>query len=452
MAPRIIVLYSWSSPVANSFQITKIEGSRFLRMPLAVAIAAILVLAVLGLLLWSAKWKRDPAALKVSDSADLVSLLPSIAGLTQGHLHEGNRVEVLQNGDGFFPRLFADVAAARQTVHIESFIWWDGATAQKLADLLAKKAREGVEVRLLVDGSGGRDITAVEEELTAAGVLVARFHPIRISNLARINNRDHRKVMIIDGRIGYTTGIGIADEWTGNAQDKDHWRDTSIRVQGPVVNRFQAAFSENWIEETGQIIAGERYFPVDHDASGPATMHVAYASPTGSVSTVQILYYLAIMAAQREVIIQNPYLLPDEDALSAIDHAVSKGVKVWIMVPSVSATDNAIVQHASHHRFGHLLERGARIWEYDKTLLHQKVMIVDGIWSSVGSTNFDARSFEINDEISVGVLDPTVAAQLRAAFFEDLKFARERKAGEWHERSLWHKFQDGLAYLAHEQL
>ena len=448
----IIGRFSWSLPVASSFQVTKTEGTRYLRMPFAVAVAAILLLAVLGLLLWSAKWKRDPAALKVSGSADVESLLPSIAGLTQGNLDPGNRVEVLQNGDGFFPRLFADIAAARQTVHIETFIWWDGAISRRLAELLAKKAREGVEVRLLVDGSGGKEISEVEDQLTEAGVVVARFHPIRISNLGRLNNRDHRKLMIIDGRIGYTTGIGIADEWTGNAEDKKHWRDTSIRVQGSAVNRFQAAFCENWIEETGQIIAGPRYFPTDHDTSGPSTVHVAYASPTGSVSTVQILYYLAIMAAQREVIIQNPYLLPDGDALSAIDHAVAKGVKIWIMVPSVSATDNAIVQHASHHRFGHLLERGVRIWEYDKTLLHQKVMIVDGVWSSVGSTNFDARSFEINDEVSVGVYDPAVASQLRAAFFEDLKFARERKDGEWRERSLWHRFQDGLAYLAHEQL
>ncbi|HEU4522707.1 MAG TPA: cardiolipin synthase [Thermoanaerobaculia bacterium] len=437
--------------MANSFEITKQEGTRYLRLPLAIFVAAVLVLLALSVLLWSAKWKRDPDALHVSETAGLAALLPSIAGLTQGQLDTGNRVEVLQNG-AVFPRMFADIEAARQTVHIEMFIWWEGTLARQFTALLSKKAREGVEVRLLVDGSGGREISSVEEELTSAGVKVALFHPIRISNLARLNNRDHRKVVVIDGHIGYATGVGIGDEWTGNAEDKHHYRDTSVRITGSAVNRLQAAFCENWIEETGEIIAGPRYFPTDHDASGPATIHVAYASPTGSVSTVQILYYLAIMAAQREVIIQNPYLLPDDNALRAIDHAIEKGVTVWIMVPSVAATDNAIVQHASHHRFGHLLKRGVRIWEYDKTLLHQKVMIVDGMWSSVGSTNFDARSFEINDEISVGIVDPVVAAQLRAAFFEDLKFARERKGEEWADRPLWHKLQDGLAYLAHEQL
>jgi cardiolipin synthase len=437
---------------SKTFEVSTTEGTKYVRMPLAVVVSAIFVLALLALLLWSAKWKRDPEALTVRNAGELKTLLPSIAGLTQGHLDPGNRVEVLQNGGGFFPRLFADIEAARETVHIETFIWWDGELARQLTDLLIRKSRQGVEVRLLVDGSGGRAIKEVEEQLTEGGVKVAKFHPIRFSNLARYNNRDHRKVMVIDGRIGYVAGHGIGDEWTGNAQGRKNWRDTALRIQGSSVKRLQGAFCENWIEETGEIIAGEKFFPTSDPIAGPSTVHVAYASPTGSVSTVQILYYLAIMAARREVIIQNPYLLPDDDALRAIDSAVSRGVKVWIMVPSVDATDNAIVQHASHHRFGHLLKRGVRIWEYDKTLLHQKVMIVDGLWSSVGSTNFDARSFEINDEINVGVVDPAVAAQLRAAFFEDLKFARERRLQEWKNRPLFHKLQDGLAYLANEQL
>jgi cardiolipin synthase len=436
----------------RNYEITRIEGTRFLRLPLSVAVAVLLVLALLCLLLWSAKWKRDPHALRVDDAGDIGALLPSLAGITQGQLQLGNRVEVLQNGDGFFPRLFADVAAARETVNIETFIWWDGAIARRLAALLMQKAREGVEVRLLVDGSGGRAISTIEEELTKAGVKVAKFHPKRLSNLARINNRDHRKLMIIDGRIGYAAGHGIGDEWSGNAQDREHWRDTAVRIEGPSVLALQSAFCENWIEETGEIIAGPKYFrPAEH-SGGTAAIHVAYASPAGSVSTVQILYYLAIMAARREVIIQNPYLLPDDDALRAIDHARSRGVEILIMVPSVTATDNAIVQHASHHRFGHLLERGVRIWEYDQTLLHQKVMIVDGVWSAVGSTNFDARSFEINDEVTVGIHDPAVAAQLRKAFFEDMRRARERQLGEWKSRPLFHRLQDALAYVAHEQL
>jgi cardiolipin synthase len=424
--------------------------TRYVRLPYAGVAAMVFVIASLAVLFWSAKWRRDPE-LQVKQDGQLVALLPSVVGLTQGSLEEGNRIEVLQNGAELFPRLMSEIAAARQSVHIETFIWWDGKLARDLSALLARKAEEGVEVRLLVDGSGGRQIREVQERLEKAGVKVARFHPIRISNLARLNNRDHRKIVVIDGRIGYTGGFGIGDEWTGNATDKKHWRDTAVRIEGPVVHRLQAAFAENWIEETGEVPAGERYFP-HLPPAGATPAHVAFTSPAGSVSSVQILYYLAIKAARREIIIQNPYLLPERNAIAALEDAVRRGVKVMVMVPSVSATDSAIVQHASHHRYGNLLQRGVRIWEYEKTLLHQKIVIVDGVWSCVGSTNFDARSLEVNDEVSIGIVDREIAAQLRAAFFADMKFARERKLEEWQNRPLWHKMQDGIAYLANEQL
>ncbi len=427
------------------------HGTTYIRLPVALFFGLIALVLALGFLLWSAKWRRDTRALNVSRPGQLQELLPSIINITQGTLTGGNRIEVTQNGDGFFPPLFRDIAAARDSIHIESYIWWDGNVARQLAHLLARKAREGVEVRVLVDGSGGRQISKVAGVLTSAGVKVEKFHPPRLSNVARMNNRDHRKIVVIDGRTGYVGGYGIADEWTGNGQDQEHWRDSGVRVAGPLVNQLQGAFCENWIEETGQVIAGARYFP-PVQAAGTSLAHVAYTSPSGSVSSVQVLYYLAFKAARREIIIQNPYLLPERDAIEAMADAVRRGVKVWIMVPAASATDSPIVQHASHHHYGNLLQRGVRIWEYDRTLLHQKVIIVDGVWSCIGSTNFDARSFELNDEITVGIVDPAIAATLRAAFAADLRDAREWKAGEWRNRSFWHKLKDGLAYLAHEQL
>ena len=428
---------------------TRVE-TKYVRIPRAALISLIVIAVAAVALLASAKWRRDPT-LSVKDRGHLEALVPSIVGLTQGDLEGGNRIEVLQNGDDFFPRLMRDVEDAKETIHIESYIWWDGELPRRFAQLLAKKARQGVEVRLLVDGSGGRQVNKVGDMLTDAGVNVARFHPVRLSNLGRLNNRDHRKIAVIDGRIGYTGGYGFADEWTGNAQDKEHWRDTGLRVEGPIVLRLQAAFAENWIEETGEVPAGEKYFP-HLEPVGSTQAHVAFTSPSGSVSSVAILYYLAISSAQKEIIIQNPYLLPEREAIKAMEEAVGRGVKVMVMVPSASATDSAIVQHASHHRYGNLLKRGIRIFEFKKTLLHQKVMIVDGLWSSVGSTNFDARSLELNDEISMGVVDPAIASQLRAAFASDLRFAQERKLEEWRGRSFWHKLVDGLAYLAHEQL
>jgi cardiolipin synthase A/B len=435
----------------DHFSIWQTRGTTYVRMPLVAFIGGLFVIVTMAILIWSVKREPD-TRLRVDDPGELRTLLPAIVGLTQSTLEPGNRVEVLQNGVGFFPPLFRDIAAAKRSVHLEMFIWEDSAIARQLAALLAKKAREGVAVRVLVDASGGRALKDdVQQMLLDAGAKVAHFHPWRISNLGRINNRDHRKLVIIDGTIGYTGGHGIDDLWTGNGQDKKHYRDTGLRIVGPLVSRMQGAFAENWIEETGEIPADDRYFPKIAPA-GPTAAHIAYTSPDGSISSVQILYYLAIKAARREIIIQNPYLLPDRQAIAALEDAVKRGVDVKIMVPSDDATDNAIVQHASHHHFGTLLKRGVKIWEYHRTLLHQKVIVVDGIWSCVGSTNFDDRSFQLNDEVSIGVLDAGVAAQLRAAFEADLRYAKPVQFEAWEDRSLWHKLQDGVAYLGRSQL
>jgi cardiolipin synthase len=388
----------------------------------------------------------------VKQPGELGALVPSIVGLTQSSLEKGNQVTLLQNGDGLFPPMLRDIAGARESVHVESYIWWEGEICNELAKLLALKAREGVEVRLLLDASGGRKLDkTLETIMLDAGVQVRKFHPLRISNLGRMNNRDHRKMVVVDGRIGYLGGFGFAKEWTGHAQDKDHWRDIGVRITGPVVNRLQGAFCENWIEETGEITAGEKYFPPVPPA-GTTSAHVAYTSPSGSVSSVQLLYYLAISAAKHEVLIQNPYMLPDDDAINAMAAAVKRGVDIRIMVPATDSTDSPIVQHASHHNFGTLLKNGIKVYEYKKTLLHQKVMVVDGLWSCVGSTNFDDRSFQHNDEISMAFVDPRLAGELRATFADDMKFAQQRTFKEWRDRPLWHKAIDGIAYLGHGQL
>ncbi|HEX6159980.1 MAG TPA: cardiolipin synthase [Thermoanaerobaculia bacterium] len=435
----------------DRFRIWQEGSTTFVKLPLVLFIGGILLLIVLTVLVWSIKRESD-VVLRSTDPGNLDKLIPSIVGLTQGSLDAGNQIEITQNGDGFWPRLFADIGAARHSVHVESFIWYESPIATQLATLLARKAKEGVHVRVLVDGSGGRKLRGeVREMLDRSGAEVAHFHPIRISNLGRINNRDHRKLWIIDGRIAYIGGYGIAQEWTGNAQSKKHYRDTGLRITGPTVNRLQGAFCENWIEETGEIPSGEEYFP-PLPPTGPTAAHVAYTSPSYSASSVQVLYYMAIKAARREILIQNPYMLPDEEAIEALIEAAKRGVDVRIMVPSDETNDSAIVQHASHHHFGTLLQHGIKIWEYDKTLLHQKVIVVDGVWSCVGSTNFDDRSFQLNDEITVGIIDPGIAAQLRSAFADDMRHAKQRQIGEWKDRGLWHKTVDGLAYLARAQL
>jgi cardiolipin synthase A/B len=419
-------------------------------IPLWALVTIGIALIVLIILFWSVKRRQD-VHLRVSDPGELGAMIESIAGLSHGSIVEGNRIRVVQNG-AFFDEMLEDVRNARSSVHFESYVWWKGEITGQVASTLSARAQEGVPVRVLLDASGSsRMDKELWEQMKSAGCRVAKYHPFRISNLGKFNNRDHRKIVVIDGRIGWVSGHGIAQEWTGNGEDREHWRDTAIRIEGPLVNTLQTVFSENWIAETGEVFAGEQYFPRLEEV-GPTPAHVAYSSPSGSVSSVELLHLLAIAAARKQVLIQNPYFLPDPEDIDVILEAVERGVDVRIMMPSDSATDAAIVQHASHHRFGALLEGGVRIFEFGKTGLHQKVIIVDGVWSSVGSTNFDDRSFELNDEISVGMIDPEIAAVLMAAWEEDMKHAEEWSLDKWKQRSVGHKLTDFGAFLVNEQL
>jgi cardiolipin synthase len=436
---------------SNELTIWHKRGTKVVRVPLVMVIATFVTIIGLTVMLWSVERGRK-THMRVEQPGEFSVLLPSIVGLTGGNIDSGNKVDLLENGDGYFPRLLEGINGAKLSINLESYIWWNGDICLQIAEALAAKARQGVEVRVLLDASGAHKMDGkLLELMTKAGCQVRKFHPIRFSNLGRLNNRDHRKIAIIDGRIGFIGGHGIAEQWTGHAQDRDHWRDTALRVEGPVVNRLQSAFCENWTEETGEITAGDRFFPKPVTA-GNVSAHVAYTSPSGSVSSVQVLYYMAIASARREIIIQNPYMLPDADAIEALSAAVKRGVHVYVMVPAAVATDSPVVQHASHHNFGTMLQRGVRIWEYQPTLLHQKILIVDGIWSCVGSTNFDDRSFQLNDEISMGVIDRTLATELRAHFQADLRLSHERHFDEWKHRGLWHKMIDGLAYLGSNEL
>lgn len=434
----------------DHFGIRTVRGTTQISVPLVLFVAMVLILIGLFVAIWSIKRKPDPG-FHVTDRGGMEDLLPSIAGLTHGDVQSGNHIEIVQNGE-FFDRLISDIENAKESVHFETFLWHEGEIGRRLAGAFARKAREGVEVRVLLDASGTRPMEdEVEQLMRDAGCKVEKFHKFNLANLGRINNRTHRKITVIDGRIAYTGGHCIAPEWTGAARNRKEYRDTSIRIRGPVVGRLQSAFVENWLESTGEAPTGDKYFP-EIPPAGDMDAHLVYTTPSGSGSSVEILYHLAIIGADREIIIQNPYFLPDPSVIEELAAAVARGVEVFVMLPSVEATDNAIVQHASHHRFGALLEKGIRIFEYDRTLLHQKVMIVDGIWSSVGSTNFDDRSLEINDEISLGILDRGIAQELRKAWEEDLRHSRELELDVWNDRGLWHRLIDGVTFLGNEQL
>jgi cardiolipin synthase A/B len=383
--------------------------------------------------------------------ADIETDLHSIAGVTGGSISEGNAVEILQDGDGFFPALLKDIAAARHSIHLESYVWSRGEIVVGIAEALAARARDGVEVRLLIDalGANQRD-PALIERMKRAGCRVAVYCPLGPQNLRRWNHRTHRKLFITDGRVGIVFGHGIGDLWTGAAEDGKHYRDTAIRVVGPVVHGLQSVFAENWTEETHELLIGREYFP-SLEPAGPARAHVVSSSSGDAISSVALVYSIAIASARCRVIIQNPYFVPRWDVVELMAKRCRDGVAIHLMLPGLR-TDHALIRHAGHHLVRGLLEAGVRVYEYDRTLLHQKIMVIDGKWSHVGSTNFDARSLELNEEVSIGVIDEKVAAQLEAAFVTDLKFARELMLDGWSQRTLRHRAIDAMAYRIRSHL
>jgi cardiolipin synthase len=292
---------------------------------------------------------------------------------------------------------------------------------------------------------------AAPRELRAAGCHLRMYHPRRWRKIGMQNERDHRKLVVLDGRIAFLGGHCIKDAWLGDAQDKAHFRDLSVRLRGPVVQAAQSTFSENWVEESGELFTGDDVFP-PLEPQGDVAVHIARVKPTGSAPAVKILYHLVICMARKRIFIQNPYFLPSPPAIEALGKAVARGVDVRVMVPAAAASDMPLVQHAAHRNFDTLLTSGVRMFEYQKTLLHQKVMTVDGVWCALGSSNFDDRSLEINDEISAGFRDAGLAARLEEIFHRDALECIELERDRWAGRGLWHRFRDNASYLLKYQL
>jgi cardiolipin synthase len=408
------------------------------------------IVVFLFVMIWSVLHERQ-SHVRVPRIAAFEQALPSIANLTGSPILAGNAVRVLQNGDEFFPPLLDDIAKARQSIHLETYVWWKGEICDRVARALAGKARQGVEVRITLDASGShRGDEKLYDMMKKAGVKIAFYHPFRLVDLALLNNRTHRKLVVFDGRVAYVFGHGIAEEWTGHAQDKNHWRDTGVRLEGPIVNSVQAVFAQNWVDETSEVLVGEKYFP-HLAAAGSVRAHMTASAPRGGVSEMELLDKMAIATAQKELIISNPYFIPDQELVDLLANAVQRGVRVRLMIPG-EITDSAVVRHAGHKQFQPLLDQGVEIYEFEPTLSHQKIMIIDGLWSFVGSTNFDDRSLDTNDEASVGLIDSRVAAQLKAAFEADLGRCKRLDARTWSQRSAWHKLADFSSYLLNEQL
>jgi cardiolipin synthase len=376
--------------------------------------------------------------------------LHMLAGLTESTVHPGNSATVYQNGE-LFPAMLADIAAATESVHLETFVWTKGKLETQFVDALIERARAGVKVRVLIDTLGASSANPDElKRLSDGDVKLASYCKPRWWNWHRFNHRTHRKLLVVDGRIGYTFGHGIADQWLGNGDSPDHWRDTAVRLEGPVVHGLQSVFAQNWVEETQTLPVGPGCFPV-LERRGDCDAHVVSSASGDAVSSVAMLYTVAIATARREVLIQNPYFAPNDGVVELLAMMVSRGVQVHLMLPG-EHTDSPFVRRAGSHLYEPLLKAGVHLYEFEPTLLHQKIVVVDELWSHVGSTNFDARSLALNEEIGVGILDARVARELKQAFQQDLRHCKELKLEEWRRRPAYLRIFDRLAYLLHDQL
>jgi cardiolipin synthase len=419
--------------------------SAFLWSGLALSVVLLLLIVI-----WSVRRHRDPK-LHIECGLGIAELIPSLAGLTLSTAVPGNSVEVIEN-DTFFDVLLERIKSAQHSVHFETFLWKEGVLGQRVADALSERARAGKRVRVLLDATGCRKMgKAARRQLEDAGCKLVLFHDKTLRNIGVLNDRNHRKLVVIDGREAFVGGHCITDDWQWDAPGSKHVSDISVRLRGPIVNSVQSAFSENWTGQTGELFVGQDFFP-SLEPAGDVLIHAAFVKPEGSAPAVKILHHTAICLARKRIWIQNPYFIPEPAAIDAFGEAVSRGVDVRVLMPSTGGSDNPMVQHAAHRNFEKLLRCGVRLFEYPHTLLHQKVMTIDGVWSAVGSSNFDDRSFETNDEITLGISDPATAERLDAIFGKYAAQSREIKLEVWAKRGLWHKAKDNAFYIINEFL
>lgn len=364
---------------------------------------------------------------------------------------DGNEVKVLVNGDKIFPEMLSAIRAAKQTITFETFIYWGDSIGHEFAEALIERARAGVKVHVLLDWLGSVKMEQKElDSMLAAGVEIQRYHKPHWSHLTRLNNRTHRKLLIIDGEVGFTGGVGIADQWRGDARNPDEWRDTHFKVTGPVVAQMQAVFLDNWIKSTGQVLHDQKYFPaLKKTGTMPAQMFSS--SPNGGGDSMVLMYAMAITAAKESIDISSAYFVPDEFSTKALIAAAKRGVKVRIITPG-QYIDTDLVRRASRSGWGQMLKANIKIAEYAPTMYHCKVLIVDKLMVSVGSTNFDNRSFRLNDEANLNVLDENFA-QLQLNIFEsDWLKSSQITYEQWLKRPFGEKVLEKVSTIFNSQL
>lgn len=421
----------------------------------ALGVASFVALAFMSLMVFLALFEPGLAyriERPPDEGLDSDKFLRMLGGLANGEVHRDTTVEVLANGNVYYEAELEAIRGATHSVNLEAYIFHKCDITGRFVAALAERARAGVEVRLVLDsiGSFATPVTYFDD-LSRAGGRVAFYHPIRWNTLPRVNNRTHRELIIVDGRIGFVGGSGIADEWCSTRGNEKPWRDTMFRVQGEAVRSLQATFVENWVEASGEILAGHRYFP-PCASDGDATALVVSSSPTTGLSTrARLLFQTLLASANHSITISTPYFVPDRSVREELVRAVGeRDVRVRILTPG-RHSDQLLTRRSSRRLYGDLLEAGARIFEYLPAMMHAKVLVIDQLWSVVGSTNFDNRSFGLNDEVNLAVRDEALAARLLADFSNDLAVSREISYGEWQGRPLLERVHESVGALLERQ-
>jgi cardiolipin synthase len=384
------------------------------------------------------------------------SFFPTIESLTDAPIVVANKVELLENGNAVFPAMLREIKNAKSSITFAQYLFKGGSLANEFAQSFADRCQAGVNVYLLLDSHGSSEVPdEISGKMSKAGCNLEFFRRVRAPQvilpwkLLRYNYRNHRRILVVDGRIGFTGGYGISDAWLGDGRTPDHWRDTNLRVEGPAVKYLQAAFTESWFETTGDLLGGERFFP-RLEPRGTTPTQIVKSSPVGGSFQNYLLYLLSITSAKKSILITNSYFIPDERMIDSLLEAARRGVRVVVLVPG--KIDHKITYRASRRYYGQMLLGGVEIFEYMPALLHSKTMVVDGLWATVGSTNFDNRSFALNEELNLTLYDRALARHLETTFAEDLKYSRKITYEEWQARGIKEKFFELFTFPVEEQL
>jgi cardiolipin synthase len=386
------------------------------------------------------------------EDGDVEKFLCMVEALTDSKLHRKTDIDVFTNGENYYEAELEAIRNAQHSIHLEAYIFQQGKVADRFVEALTQRARSGVTVRMTADALGSAGLTkSYLEPLRRAGGKVEWYHPFRIPKLPHYNNRTHRELLIVDGKTAFLGGSGWADHWLISTEKRKRWRDTMVRVRGDALSALQAVFAENWLEACGELLVGYPYFPAEESQNNTAALVVQSTPSAGGSTRARMLFQLLLASASKSVHITTPYFLPDRSMSDELIRAMrERNVEVTILVPGAKS-DHLLTRSSSRMAYGRLLKHGARIFEYQPAMIHAKVLIIDGVWSVVGSTNFDNRSFGINDEVNLAVRDERLAERLEQDFVRDLAHSREITLETWRKRPVFERVPELLGWVLERQ-